>query len=107
MTKAITKVNYKIAPDLDLTRTQVVHRNQVVENFSRDNELAKVLSSYEKPANDDRTEPFYNEYAKDSFSQLNQPINSNVERQHLNDYLPIFPNTSGPSRMGTTYSLPC
>ena len=39
-------------------------------------------------------------------SQSNQLIDSFVERQHLNDYLPIFPGTCGPSRMDTTFNLP-
>ena len=106
MTKVITKFNYEIALDADQTRTQVVHRNHLVENFPPDNELTNLLSNYEKPFNDDKTEHFCNEYAKCRLSQLNQPINSFVERQHLNDYLPIFPDTCGPSRMDTTIKSP-
>ena len=106
VTKVITKVNYEIALDADPTRTQVVHRNHLVEYFPRDNELPNLLSNYEKPFNDDKTEHFYNEYAKHRLSQLNQPIDSFVERQHLNDYLPIFPDTSGQSRMDTTVTSP-
>ena len=101
LTKVITKFNYEIALDADRTRTQVVHRNPLVEYFPRDK-----LSNYEKPFNDDKTEHFYNEYAKCRLSQINQPINSSVERQHLNDYLPIFPDTCGPSRMDTTIKSP-
>ena len=106
MTKVITKVNYEIALDADPTRTHVVHRNHLVEYFPRDNALPSLLSNYEKPFNDDKTEHFYNEYAKCRLSQLNQPIDSFVERQHLNDYLPIFSDTSGQSRMDTTITLP-
>ena len=102
MTKEFTKVNYEIALDADPTRTQVVHRNHLVEYLPRDNELPSLLSNYEKPFNDDKTEHFYNEYAKCRLSHLNQPIDSIVERQHLNDSLPIFPDTCGPSRMDTT-----
>ena len=86
--------------------TQVVHRNHLVEYFPCDNELPNLLSNYEKPFNDDKTEDFYNEYAKCRLSQLNQPIDSFVERQHLNDYLPIFHDTCGPSRMDTTIESP-
>ena len=103
MTKLITKVNYEVALDADPTKTQVVHRNYLVEYFPRDNELLNLLSNYEKPFNDDKTEPFFNEYAKNRLFQLNQPIGSFVERQHLNDYLPIFSVTCGPSRMDTTF----
>ena len=106
VTKVITKVNYEIALDADPTRTQVVHRNHFVEYFPRDNELANLISNYEKLFNDDTTEHFYNEYAKCRLSQINQPIESFVERQHLNDYLPIFPDTCGPSRMDTTIKSP-
>ena len=102
VTKVITKVNYEIALDADPTRTQVVHRNHLVENFRRDNELPNLLSNYDKPFNDDKTEHFYKEYAKCRLSQLNQPIDSFVERQRLSDYLPIFPGTCGPSRMDMT-----
>ena len=37
-------------------------------------------------------------------SQLNQPNDSFIEQQHLNDVLPFFPNTYGPSRMNTTFA---
>ena len=102
VTKVITKVNYDIALDADPTRTQVVHRNHLVEYFPRENELPKLLSNYEKPFNDDKTEHFYNEYPRCRLSQLNQPIDSFVERQHLNDYLLNFSDTCGQSRMDTT-----
>ena len=49
---------------------------------------------------------FYNEFAKSQLSQLNQPIDSIVERKHLSDYLPSFPDTSGPSRNDTTNTSP-
>ena len=106
VTKGITKVNYEIALDADPTRTRVVHRNHLLEYFPRDNELPNLLSNYEKPFNDDKTEHLYNEYAKCRFSQLNQPNDSFIERQHLNDYLPIFPDICGPSRMDTTIKSP-
>ena len=64
------------------------------------------LSVYEKPFNDEKTEHFYNEYARNWFSQINQPIESIVERQQLRDYLLIFPDTPGPSRMETTFNSP-
>ena len=47
LTEVITKVNYEIALDADPTRTQVVHRNHLLEGFRRDNELPNVLSIYE------------------------------------------------------------
>ena len=106
MIKVITKVNYEIALDADPTRTQVVHRNHLVEYFPRDNEIPNLVSNYEKPFNDDKTEHFYNEYAKCRLSHLNQPIDSIVERQHLNDYLPIVSDTCEPSRMDTTIKSP-
>ena len=106
VTKVITKINYEIALDADATRTQVVHRNHFIESFPRDHELPNCLSNYEKSFNDDRAEHFYNEYAKCRLSQLNQPIDSFVERRHLNDYLPIFPDTCGPSRIDTTITSP-
>ena len=106
VTEVITKVNYEIALDADPTRTQVIHRNHLVEYFPQDNEIPNLVSNYEKPLNDDRTEHFYNEYAKCLLSHLNQPIDSIVERQHLNDYLPIFPDTCGPSRIDTTIKSP-
>ena len=106
MTKVITKVNCQIALDADPTRTEVVHRNHVFEYFPRDNELPNLLSSYEKPFNDDKTEHFYNENAKYRLSQLNQPLDSFVERQHLNDFLLISPDTCVPSRMDTIIKSP-
>ena len=106
VTQVITKVNYENALDADPTRTQVVHRNHLVEHFPPDHELPNLLSNYEKPLNEDKTERFYNEYAKCRLSQLNQPVDSFVERQHLSDYLPIFPDTCGPSRMDTSITLP-
>ena len=106
VTKVIRKVNYEIALDADATRTQVVDRNHPIESFPRDNELPISLSDYEKPFNDDKTEHFYNEYAKCRLSQLNQPIDSFVERRHLSDFLPLFPDTCGPSRIDTTITSP-
>ena len=106
VTKVNTKVIYKIALDADPTRIQVVDRIHLVANFPRDTELPNLISNYGKHFNDDNTEHFYNEYAKYLSSQLNQPIDSFVERQHLNDYSPIFPYTSGPSRMDTTITSP-
>ena len=106
MNKVITKVHYEITLDADPTRTEVVLRSDLVENFSRDNELPNLLSNYKKPFNDDKPEHFYNEYGKYRISQLNQPINSFVERQHLNDYLPIFLDTCEPSQTDTTIKLP-
>ena len=43
---------------------------------------------------------------KNRLSQLNQPIDSFLYRQHLNDYLPIFLDTCGLSRMNTTIRSP-
>ena len=106
VTKVSTKVNYEIAFDADPTKTHVVHRNHLVEYFPSDKELPNLVSNYEKTFNDEKTEHFYNEYAKCRLSHLNQPINSIVERQHLNDYLPIFPDTCGPPRMDTTIKSP-
>ena len=106
VTKVITKVNYEVALDSDPTRIHVVHRNHLVEFFPRNNDLPTLLSNYEKPVNDDRTEHFYNEYAKNRLSELNKPIETLAERQHVQEYLPIFPDTPGPSRMNTTYSSP-
>ena len=105
MTKVITKVNYEIALDADPTRTQIIHRNHLVEYFPRDNELPNLLFNYEKPFNDDKTEFFYNEHAKSRLSQLNKPIDSFVERQHLDDYLTIFPYTCEPPPIDTTIKL--
>ena len=90
VTKVITKVNYEIAFDADPTRTQAVHRNHLVEFFPCDNEPPNFLSNYGKPFNDDKTEHVCNEYAECRLSQMNQPIHSFVERQHLNDCSPIF-----------------
>ena len=64
VTKVITNVIYEIALDANPTRTQVVHRNHLVEYCLRDNELPNLISNYEKRSNDDKTERFYNEYAK-------------------------------------------
>ena len=91
LTKVITKVNYEVALDSDPTRIQVVHRNHLVEFFRRDNDLPTLLSNYEKPVNDNRTEHFYNEYAKNLLSGLNKPIETLTERHHIQEYLPIFP----------------
>ena len=106
VTEVITNVYHEIALDADQAGTQVVHGNHLVEYFPRDNELLKLLSDYENPFNDDKTEHFYNENAKKRPSELNQPINSFLEQQHLNDYLPIFPDTCGPSRMDTIFKSP-
>ena len=106
MTKIITKVNYEIALDADPTGTQVVRRNHLVDIFPRDNELPNLFCNYEKPFNDDKNEQIYDEYAKIRLSQLNQPIDSFVERQHLNEYLPRFPDTCGPSRKDKTIKSP-
>ena len=65
-----------------------------------------LLSNYEKPFNDDKTEYFYNKYAKCRLSQLKQPIDSFVERQQLNDHLPILPDTCASLRMDTTIKSP-
>ena len=65
-----------------------------------------MLSNYDEPFNDEKTEHFHNEYAKCRLSQLDQPIDSFVERQQLNDLLPIFPDTCGPSRLDTTIKSP-
>ena len=86
MTKVLSKNTSEIALDADLMRTQVVCRNHLVEYFPRDNELPNLLSDYEKPFNDNKSEHFYDEYAKCRLSQMNHPIESFVERQHLNDY---------------------
>ena len=99
-------MNYEVELDLDPTRNQVVHCNHLVEFFPRDNDLPTLLSNYEKPVNDDRTEHFYNEYAKNRHSKLNQPIETLAERQHIQEFLPIFPDAPGPSRMNTTFNLP-
>ena len=37
---------------------------------------------------------------------MNKPIETLAERQHVQEYLPIFPDAPGPSRMNTTYSSP-
>ena len=42
VTKVNTEANYDIALDADPTRTQVVHRNHLVEYFPRDNELSNL-----------------------------------------------------------------
>ena len=63
-----------------------------------------MLSKYEKNFVDHNAEHFYNEYAKNRFSQLNQPIDSFVERQQLNDCLPIFPDIPGTSRKDTRFN---
>ena len=106
MTKVITKVNYEIALDLDPTRTEIVHHNYHVEKFACGNELMNLVSNYRKPLNHAKTEHFYNEYAKNRLSQLNQPVDSVFERQHLNDYLTINLDTCGPSRMDMIFNLP-
>ena len=82
VTKVITKVNYEIALDAYQTTAQVFGRNHLVEYIPRDNELPNIISNYEKPFNDVETEHFNNEYAKNPLSQLNQPIDSLVERKH-------------------------
>ena len=85
---------------------QVAHCNHLVEYFPRDAELPNILFNYEKPFKDDKTEHFCNEYPEHQLSQLNQPIDSIVEQQHLNDCLPIFSDTCGPSRMDTNITSP-
>ena len=74
-----TKVKYLIALESDPMRTQVVHRNHLVEYFFNDIELPNLLSIYEKPFSEDKAKHFYNEYAKNRLFQLNQPIDSFVE----------------------------
>ena len=44
-------------------RIQVVHRNHL-EFFPRDKNLPTLFPNYEKPVDNDRTEHFYNPYAK-------------------------------------------
>ena len=106
MTKVITKVVYQNALDANPTITEVVQCNHLIEYFPRDNELPNFLSNYNKPFNHDKNEHFYNEDAKNRLSQSNQPIYSFVEQQYLNDYLVVFPDTCGPSRVDTTNRLP-
>ena len=106
MTTVITKVDYEIALDTGPTRTQVVHRNHLDENFPRDKMLPNRLSNYEKRFSDEKTEHIYNEYAKHRLSKLNQPTDSFVERKHWNDKLQIFPDTCAPPRIDTTLKLP-
>ena len=43
VTKVTTEINHEIALDADLTRTQVVYRNHLVENFPRDSELQELI----------------------------------------------------------------
>ena len=43
MTKLTMKVNHETALDADLTRTQLVYRNHLVEYFLRDNELQELI----------------------------------------------------------------
>ena len=74
VTEKTTKFDNEIDLDADPTRTRVLNRNPLVEYFSRDNELPNLLSIYKKPFNDDKTERFYNENAKNLPSQLNQPF---------------------------------
>ena len=105
VTKVITKVNYEIALDADPTRTQVVLFNHLVEYFPRDNELPNLLSNYEKPSTTIKLSISITNM-RNADSQLNQAIDSFVERQHLNDYLPIFPDTFRSSRMDTTIKSP-
>ena len=92
--EVITKVNYEIAFDADPTRTQVVYRSRLVEYFASDKELPNVIFKYEKPFNGDQTERFVNEYGKNRLAQLNPTTDSFVVRQHWNNYLPTFPDTS-------------
>ena len=106
MTEVITKNNNEIALDTDPTRTHVIHRIHLVEHFLRNNGLPKLLTNLVKTFNDDKTEPFYNEDATYLLSQFIQPIDSFVERKHLNDHRPIFPDTCKPSRMDTTIKSP-
>ena len=56
VTKVITKIMYQIALDADLTRTQFVPCNHFAEDYPRDNELANLLSNYEKAFNGFKTE---------------------------------------------------
>ena len=105
-TEVNTKVKYEIALDADPTLTQFIHRNHSVHYFPHDKEVPNLLSNYEQPFNDDRTEHFYNKYAKYRFSQMKQYVDSFVEGQQLNDYLPIFPDTPGSLRMDTAFNLP-
>ena len=53
VTKLFTRVIYEFALDADPTRTQVVHRNHLVEFFPRDNGLPNFSSNYEKLVHDD------------------------------------------------------
>ena len=106
VTKVITKVNYEDALDSDPTRIQVVHRNNFVEFFPRDNDLPTLLSKYEKPVNDDRTEHFYNEYVKNRLSEVNLPIETLAEPQHIQVKFAILSDAPGPSRMNTTVNSP-
>ena len=46
VTKITMKINHEIALNADPTRTQVVHRNHLVEYFARDSELPKLLSDH-------------------------------------------------------------
>ena len=68
VTKVITNVNHETAVDADPTRTQVVDCNHLVEYLLRDNELSNLLSKYEKAFNDDKTEYFCKEFAKNRLS---------------------------------------
>ena len=84
VTKVVMKVNYESALGADPTRTQVVHCNHLVEYFPLHNELPNLLSTYEKPFNDDKTVHFNSKIAKNGISRSNQLIDFFVE-QHLND----------------------
>ena len=100
------KVNFEIALDSDPTGTQIVHRNDLVECFPRDNQLSHLLSTYRMPFNDNKTENFHKKCARNQLSQLNQPIELIAERQHLKDFLPIFLDKTGLSRMDTKIISP-
>ena len=64
VTKVITKVNYEVDLHADPMRTQVVHCNHLVEFFPRDIGLPNLLSNYEEPCNEDKSEHFFNNYSK-------------------------------------------
>ena len=103
LTKVLTKANDEIDIDSDPTKTQVVQRNDRVQFFPRGNELVKLQSNCGKPFNDIKAEHFNNEYEQNWLFQLNPPIDSVVERQHLHDYFAIFPDGCGTLRKDTCF----
>ena len=70
VTKPITNVNYEITLDKDNSVKKVVHRNHLIEYFSKEETLPELISNY-CPL-DDESKTFYQNFSAERGRKLNK-----------------------------------